>query len=298
MVPILEPQQLIDKLKNKGVTFDLYSEEDAINFLNQHNYYVKLTAYKTNFSKHNHKYVGLDFLALKDLSTIDMYLKQWILNASLSVEHCLKVNLLKDIQERDIDEFDIVENYLKKYPKILDEIEFRRETSYVKNLLKKYIHPNYPIWVYLEVIPFGEFVNFYKYYCKEYSCGEFSYELLYNVRNIRNASAHNNCVIHDLINKCGYYNRELVLMLDNLLSNTKIRTIQNRLKNNSVQDFISLLMAVNIIIKSNDLKKCYLKSIKELFDGRMVRDIHLYKSSPALNQTYEFCKEIIDKIQK
>lgn len=298
MIHILETEQLIDKLKNKGVTFNLYSEEDAIKFLNQNNYYVKLTAYKTNFSKHNNKYVGLDFMALKDLSTIDMYLKHWILNASLSVEHSLKVNLLKDIQERDIDEFDIVENYLEKYPKILDEIKFRRETPYVKNLLTKYTHPNYPIWVYLEVIPFGEFVNFYKYYCNEYSCGEFSSDLLYNVRNIRNASAHNNCVIHDLVNKNGYYKDELVDILASLLPNTRRRTIQDRLKNNSVQDFISLLIAVNMVIKSDDLKAYYLISIKDLFDGRMIRNASLYKSSPALNQMYDFCKEIIDKIQK
>lgn len=117
MIPILKTEQLIDKLKSKGITFKLYSEEDAIKFLNQHNYYVKLTAYKTNFSKHNNKYVGLDFMALKDLSTIDMYLKQWILNASLSVEHSFKVNLLKDIQEKGLDEFDIVANYLKNIRK-------------------------------------------------------------------------------------------------------------------------------------------------------------------------------------
>lgn len=298
MIAILKTELLIEKLKDKGITFNLYSEKDAIKFLNQHNYYVKLTAYKTNFSKHNNKYVGLDFMALKDLSTIDMYLKQWILNASLSVEHSLKVNLLKDIQERGIDEFDIVENYLEIYPNILDEIKFRRETPYVKNLLSKYNHPNYPIWVYLEVIPFGEFVNFYKYYCKEHSCGEFSYDLLYKVRNIRNASAHNNCVIHDLVDKSGYYNKDLVNLLDSLLPNIKKRTIQDRLKNNSIQDFISLLIAVDVVIKSQDLKTFYLKSIKELFDGRMIRDAYLYKSSPALNQMYDFCKEIIDSIQK
>lgn len=297
MLSILETEQLVEKLKDKGITFNLCDEEHAIKFLNQHNYYVKLTAYKTNFSKHNNQYVGLDFMALKDLSTIDMYLKQWILNASLSVEHSLKVNLLKDIQERGIDEFDIVKNYLSIYPKILDEIEFRRETPYVKNLLAKYTHPDYPIWVYLEVIPFGEFVNFYKYYCNEYSCGEFSSDLLYNVRNIRNASAHNNCVIHDLVNKSGYYKNELVDILDSLLHNTRRRTIQDRLKNNSVQDFISLLIAVNIVIKSEDLKTYYLKSIKELFDGRMIRDAYLYRSSPALNQMYDFCKEVVDILQ-
>ncbi len=233
-------------------------------------------------------------MALKDLSTIDMYLKRWILNASLSVEHSLKVNLIEDIQKRHIDEFDIVNDYHSSCSKIFDEIQRRREKSYVKNLLEKYTHPNYPIWVYLEVIPFGEFVNFYKYYYKKYPYGGFSSDLLYNVRDIRNASAHNNCIIHDLINKNGYYKSELVNILDSLLPNTRRRTIQNRLKNNSVQDFIALLIAVEKVIKSEELKSYYLKSIKELFDVRMIRDSYLYKSSPALNQMYEFCKEIID----
>lgn len=298
MLIILETGELIEKLKDKGITFKFCNGEEAVKFLNQYNYYVKLTAYKTNFSKYNTKYVGLDFMALKDLSTIDMYLKQWILDASISVEHSLKVNLLKDIQEKGIDDFDIVKKYLLIYPKILEDIKYRRQTSYVKNLLEKYTHPDYPIWVYLEVIPFGEFVNFYKYYCKEYSCCEFSSNLLYNVRNIRNAAAHNNCVINDLADKSGYYKNELVDILDSLLLNTRRRTIQNRLKNNSVQDFISLLIAVNIVIKNEDLKTYCITSIKKLFDGRMIRNAYLYKSSPALIQMYDFCKEIVDIVHQ
>ena len=104
-------------------------------------------------------------------------------------------------------------------------------------------------------------------------------------------------MIHDLVNKSGYYKNELVDILDSLLHNTRRRTIQDRLKNNSVQDFISLLIAVNIVIKSEDLKTYYLKSIKELFDGRMIRDAYLYRSSPALNQMYDFCKEVVDILQ-
>ncbi|RIY27654.1 CAAX protease, partial [Bifidobacteriaceae bacterium WP022] len=73
---MLQTEQLIDKLKGKGVTFQKCTIKDAISFLNEHNYYVKVTAYKTNFHKHNGKYVGLDFMALKDLSTIDMYLRR------------------------------------------------------------------------------------------------------------------------------------------------------------------------------------------------------------------------------
>lgn len=63
MVYILETNELIRKLRDeKGITFKFYSEEEAEEFLEKHNYYVKLTAYKTNFHKHNNKYVGLDFL--------------------------------------------------------------------------------------------------------------------------------------------------------------------------------------------------------------------------------------------
>ncbi len=296
MFIILKTSDLITKLKDKGITFDLCNETDAMKFLNEHNYYVKVTAYKTNFFKHDNKYVGLDFMALEDLSTIDMHLKQWILSASLSVEHSLKVNLLKDMEEKGVDDFNIVEHYLDKYPKILDEIKSRRNKPYVKNLLGKYKHPHYPIWVFLEVIPFGEFVNFYKYYCSEYTYDAFQEELLYKVRDIRNASAHNICVIHDLGNKSGFYNQDLVNILDILLPNTKRRTIQNRLKNNSVQDFVSLLFAIDIVIKSNDLKNLYFKNLKKLFGERMPRDAYLYKSSPAINQMYEFCKNVIDNL--
>lgn len=83
-------------------------------------------------------------------------------------------------------------------------------------------------------------------------------------------------------------------VLDNLLPNVQNRTIRDRLKNNSVQDFISLLIAIDMVIKSKELKTFYLKGINELFEGRMVRDAYLYKASPALNQMYAFCKEVID----
>lgn len=297
VLTILETKDLIEKLKYKGITFNFYSEKNAIEFLEQHNYYIKLTAYKTNFIKHNSKYVGLDFMALKDLSTIDMYLKRWILDTSLSIEHFLKVGLLKDIQEKNIDEFHIVKDYLNMHPESQDELKAQRKNQYIKGLLTKYPHPDYPIWAYLEVIPFGKFVNFYTYYYSKYSRCEITSNLLYSVRNIRNAAAHNNCIIHDLRNKNGYYNKQLVDLLVPLLSTTKKRTIQNRLKNNSVQDFISVLLVSNLAIKSQELKTRQLKRIKRLFEGRMIESAYLYKSSPSLIQMYDFCKKVIDKIQ-
>lgn len=64
-----------------------------------------------------------------------------------------------------------------------------------------------------------------------------------------------------------------------------------------MQDFISLLIAVDDVIKSEDLKNHCLQEIKELFDGRMVRNKDLYKSSTSLQQMYIFCKEIVHNVQ-
>lgn len=44
---------------SKGIKFHHISEDDAIYFLEHENYYVKLTAYKTNFPKHNNQSVKL-----------------------------------------------------------------------------------------------------------------------------------------------------------------------------------------------------------------------------------------------
>lgn len=296
MINILLPEQLIEKLKSKGVKFELYSEEDAIDFINYHNYYVKLTAYRSNFSKHDNQYVGLDFLALKDLSTIDMHLKHLILKATLGIEHSLKVNMLKDIQERNIDEFQLVHDYLSQFGRVLNELNERRNSSYVKNLLSKYPHPDYPIWVFLEVISFGEFVNFYRYYCETYNCGSLDYKILYSVRDIRNAAAHNNCIIHNLGDKSGYYKKEIVSKVQVLVPELRLGTIRDRLKNQSVQDFVSILIALDTVVISKEFKKKLLEEFAKLFNDRMLREAHLYKSAPAIGQTYEFCKKVLDTV--
>lgn len=118
-----------------------------------------------------------------------------------------------------------------------------------------------------------------------------------SIRNIRNAAAHSNCIIHDLTNKDGFYNSYLASRLVELLPDIRKRTIQNRLKNNCVQDFISLLIAVDDVIKSEDLKNHCLQEIKELFDGRMISNRDLYKSSTSVQQMYTFCKEIVYNVQ-
>lgn len=285
-------------MKDKGIVFKIVSEKDAEHFLKEHNYYVKLSSYRFNFPKNNKsKYIGLDFFHLKDLSTIDMHLKVLILETCLNIEHALKVNLLNDITTKNLGEFVIVEKYINNYPRVLDEIERHRNTSYTKYLLNKYPHPNYPIWVFLEVISFGELVNFYKFYCKEESYKLIDYRLLYNVRDIRNASAHSNCLIHNLGEKYNIPNENL---RKSLLINLHIGkgSLNNKLKNKSIHDFSALIETLNIVVKSDEIKKHRLGEFIDFFDNRVLRNSNVYENNSLLVSSYDFIKKLLDSYSK
>ncbi len=43
--------ELVEHMENKGIKFDLISKEEAIQFLEKSNYYLKLASYRVNFEK-------------------------------------------------------------------------------------------------------------------------------------------------------------------------------------------------------------------------------------------------------
>ena len=64
MKPMLTEEQLVTHLKDKGVTFQLYTESDAVDYLRNNNNYYKLASYRKNYDKYQGgesagKYIGL-----------------------------------------------------------------------------------------------------------------------------------------------------------------------------------------------------------------------------------------------
>lgn len=91
--------QQIESLKTHGVTFDLYTEVDAQEFLTSRTYFFKLKAFENNFERDNGQYHGLDFAYLVDLSTIDCHLRTLLSYLCLNLEHALKVRFNQIIME-------------------------------------------------------------------------------------------------------------------------------------------------------------------------------------------------------
>ena len=76
MKPMLSTKELIEHMKEKGITFRETSEKEAMDFLENNNYYMKLAAYRANYEKcaegkRKGMYQNLDFAYLQELSRLD-----------------------------------------------------------------------------------------------------------------------------------------------------------------------------------------------------------------------------------
>lgn len=116
--PMLDAEELIEHLEEKGVKFELISKEEAKKYLKENNNYFKLVSYRKNFPKYENgsnegKYIDLDFKMLMDVSIIDMRLRKTMLSIVLDLEHYAKVRLLSKVENFNKDGYAIVEEYIQ-----------------------------------------------------------------------------------------------------------------------------------------------------------------------------------------
>ena len=170
--PILTVDEQIQHLKDKGVRFEIMDEDSAKDYLIKHNNYFKLTSYRKNYGKHpdgenKGKYIDLDFAYLVDIAVIDMLLRYMIVPMALDIEHHTKLQILRKVEEASEDGYQIVQDYidsLSEQQKLVYEGEINRNRGniYCGDIISKY-DGNYPIWAFLEIIPFGRLVSLYSF---------------------------------------------------------------------------------------------------------------------------------------
>lgn len=207
--PKLSLDGQIEHLKENGVRFNIMNETEAKEYLAQNNNYFKLTAYRKNYAKHpagenKDKYINLEFAYLVDIAVIDMQLRYRIVHMALDIEHHTKLQLLRKMDEHNEDGYQIVQDYLgslsENQKKICDgEINRNKGNIYCGDIVDKYFGA-YPIWAFVEIIPFGRLVSFYDFCADRFSDRDMkdNYYRLLTCKEIRNASAHSNCILNDL----------------------------------------------------------------------------------------------------
>ena len=300
MKPMLTSKQLINHMKSKGIRFSITNEDKAKKFIESRNYYLKLASYRINYNKiKNGKkvgtYIDLEFAYLQDLARIDMELRYLVIQLCLDIEHAVKVKLLAEIDNNfDEDGYSIVDEFLKSRPYIREKIMLHRNSEYCRELIEKY-QAAFPIWVFVELLSFSDMARFIAYCNAKWNKIIVNTKLLNSVRDIRNASAHSNCLINNL--KKGDI-KPLGEVRQYIVSITEIGAVtrEKKLSNKFLYDFTTLLYMYKEIIEDEEVKVQQYKNLEILFNSSMLKNKEYYLKNDIITSSYNFLKKIIDVI--
>lgn len=287
----------------KGIKFTIVNEEQAERFLQDNNYYFKVKAFEKNYSKYSHgenagKYCDLEFAYLQELSTLDMYLRAIILSMTLDIEHYLKVQLLKDISNDPHENgYAIVDEFMSMHPLVSQTIDRKARNSYCEELVHKYSH-QFAAWNIVEVLSFGDLLDlcdtyYYKQNAAKIRVGNFRI-----VKFLRNAAAHNNCLINNLADNSGIgfsQNREannFVASIGEISAKVRGKKMGNRF----IHDFVVMLCCFRDIVSSPGVRCHQLKNLKDLIDNRFIKHRDYFTDNALLCSNYSFIKKVVDKI--
>lgn len=316
--PMMNISEMVPYLKQKNIKFDLISEEDAEAYLKYNNNYYNVTAYKHNFQKYPSpagKYEGLyqnlDFAYLKDMAIIDHRTRLLLFKMIIDIEHYLKIKILNTIETiEEEDGYKIVNLYLekdfndKKFPKRVHNSIFKKVgNEYYQKIFSKYNVDkdkkleNIPIWEFLEIITFGELVNFYDFYTKEYNLLDENRDvyILRDIVKLRNAVAHNTCVLSELNKKDNAYPASYKIVQYLKDCNIGKVTRNNKLSNSRIRQITYTLYMFNEIVTSCGIKENVNKEINKLFFDRIILNKEYYNNNELLKSIYSYFKNIIEK---
>lgn len=313
--PMMKISEMVPYLKEKNIKFEKITETEAENYLRDNNNYYNITSYKYNFERYFidgefvDKFIDLDFAYLKDLAIIDHRLRLILFKMIIDIEHYLKIrilNLIENIDEED--GYRIVNMYLEKdyndekFPKKVHNSIFKKVGSeYYNKIFSKYDIDkdkkleNIPIWEFLEIIIFGELVNLYEFFSTEYDLKNEKKNvfILREIVKLRNAVAHNSCVLCDLDKKDNTFKPDYKIV--SFLNNCGIRkeTRDNKLSNSRIRQITYTLYMFNEIVTSIGVKTNIVNDINELFYERIISHKEYYNNNELLKSIYAYFDKII-----
>ena len=319
--PVLSSAQLIQKMKDeKGITFCIVSEKEAEEYLFNINNFLRTASYRKNYQKYQKgsnegKYINLDFAYLKELSTIDMHFRMEIIHLCIDIEHDLKVKILQEVEKSNIDGYSVVREFLAKNEGIVKKIAANCSSPFTCNLIQKYFtieeeiepirnkkvniiskYDDCPIWVFLELITFGDLIYFYIFFCEQMEIRPIiSKSLLHLVKNLRNGCAHNNCILANLSAETSKTPPEI----SRAVSGIKIAKDQRRKKLTCrpVLEFVTLLYVYDKLV-SKKVKQKGFEKLYKLFTNRMLRNKEYFKDNELIKSTYDFSMKTLSFFYK
>lgn len=303
----------------KGVTFSQISEADARKYLHDKNNFFRTASYRKNYDKYSRgekkeQYINLDFAYLVELSRIDLYLREYLLQMCIDLEHALKVALIADTENNpNEDGYDIVTKFLQENECVLQKIAEKADSVYTGDLIEKYFQICYvfiknsdsctptngilkyrcPLWVLTELISFGDFLRLLRLYINTYPGRiDVDFKLLNIAKSLRNACAHNNCILVDLSENSAQPPRKISEEIAKYSCVTKGER-KNKLTCRPLLEITVLLIEYrkHVFPKSGTNAG---QKLKDFANNRMIENSHYFDGNPKVKSSLQFLKKIID----
>lgn len=303
MKPKLSISQQMEHLEEKGITFIECSKQQAQIYLRNMNYYYKVTSYRKNFLQYPHgihkgKYIYLDFGHLVDLAEIDEQLREILLDIALNIEHYAKVKLLQHINDNEKEDgYTIIQDFFDSLDpftedKLKKAILGKSNGLYVGDMITHYAE-HYPIWVFVKIISFGSFLRLYRFCGKHWNNKQLlsNFYDLKDVKELRNAAAHSNCILNDITIKKSMHHRPNQKLLNHLKPISTTRN-KNHLSKDKVRQIATLLYVSDYMITNMEVKEEINKKLK-LWTQRIYKNYD-YKFNESLRATFDYLIDVID----
>lgn len=313
-------EELIAMMRDdKGILFNLMSEEEAVIYLKKRNNYMRTAAYRKNYPKYTRgknegKYIQLDFNNLVTLSALDKEFRVRLLQMSIDIEHAIKVLLLQDLEDNNQEDgYQIVEDFLLKYSYIQENIVRLSKGVYTMGLFDKYFtlksvetaESNYkktmlgidcPVWVLMEILMFGDLLKFFEYYRDKYPKKHTVPKSLLNmVKSLRNACAHNNCLFVNLAPSGDTQPPTAISKyVANVLGINKNER-SKKLSNRTLLEMTSLFYVYGQLV-SSEAKSRMKDEWKRLVDGMIVPSLAQFENNDLIVLSLRFMLKLIQNM--
>lgn len=211
---------------------------------------------------------------------------------------------MKRIETEGEDDYAVVSDFISSYDdtkldgslrnSLKDEIRRCKNSPYTGGLIARYADFDFPAWAFIEVVSFGSFLYFYKFCAKRFNDREMLKEfyILQAVKSLRNACAHNSCILNNLRADRPQFKPSYVVTRElSTIAGIGLDQRKSKMSNDRMQQIVTTLYA-HRELASQGVSEHRAKSLA-VFVQRMNRHVDYYRGNLQVSTGFDFLAKVI-----